>query len=813
MTRAPEPASDRTAPADEIDLRALGLALKRRRRTVVLPTLLAFALITIGVNVMTPRYTAETQVLLENQETVFTRPDRANLPPDAATQVDQEAVASQVQLINSRDIAHRAIEALGLAGDPEFDPLARGMGPVKRVLVLLGLAHDPTRDSADARIVQTFLEKLTVYSPSKTRVISVQFTSADPELAARAANTVAELYLQEQSSAKRAGAKDAADALGAQIADLRVKLAAADAEREQYRSQSDLLAGTNNMTISGQQLADINTDLSKARTTQADAQAKASMIRELLRSGKAADVTEVINNDIVRRVSDQRVTAQAQLALESRTLLPGHPRIKELTAQVAQYDLALKIAAKQAATTLENEAKIAGQRVVNLEAVLTQQKKVAGIANTDEVHLRALERNAQSLKDQLESSTTKYQEALARESSTATPADARIISRAARPQEPSFPKKLPFIVFGTVATFVFSLGFVIAGELLSGRAVVVASPIETAASERVAPVVPMPASRRPPVPEVARRFFPRIRLKPRRWFGAKADHQPDLTFAPIDVVPRRRRALLDVKSFLPGSLMGSAMDRLKAFGRSAAASRPTDVAEVAERDIAAEGVGWNADQRVAQPEVRVAMPPIGGAVDPALAERIVSAHVPGRGLNVVGTSLGNETGATGVLIDLSRMLAEKGRAIIVDLNRTPMKLAPLAGANGDGRTKVMTMNGLSELLSGDSSFAEVINRDLASRLHYIPTGRQEADFRDFDLILDALAETYDFIVLLTPAFPQSEIAKVMAPYADFVVLAAVAAPDDETVSALERELIEAGAHEILVAGRSVRDTSRTKDVA
>ena len=847
MTRAFDTETRSGDPASELDLRALSAALKRRRRAVWLPTLIAFVLVAIYVNVVTPRYTAESQVLLENQETFFTRPDRVNQSSDLASQFDQEAVASQVQLVSSRDLARRAIKQLGLQGNAEFDPLAKGMNPLLRAMVLLGLAHDPTRDTADARIVTAFLEKLTVFSPPKTRVITIQFTSKDPDLAARAADTLASLYLQEQSAAKRTTAKDSAESLAAQISDLRTKLAKADAEREQYRSQSGLLAGSNNMTISGQQLAEINTDLSRARSSQADAQAKASMIRELIRAGKAADVTEVINNDIVRRVSDQRVTAQAQLALESQTLLPGHPRIKELAGQVAQFDVALKGAAKQAATTLENEAKIAGQRVANLEAVLTQQKQVAGVANTDEVHLRALERTAQSLKDQLDSSSTKYQEALARQSSMATPADARVISRAAIPQEASFPKKLPFILFGTMAAFVLSLGYVVAGELLSGRATVVSEP--PLYGDDSPATAPHMGVRRDAAPSPAARASKARTARIAASLGETAE--PDPVFAPIASAEPARPMAERVRTAGLG-WFGGTIAYLKAFGLSAIDSRAPEWLEHEQAPVAdkpeAEVVGWdrdpaghepierrNADRRMQQRRAAklaedppahpdlfdavAAAPEAATAVreDPSrvatqdgadeigtLVTRIVSAHVPGRGLHIVGTSVGPDAAATGMVIDLGRALADKGRAIIVDLNRTPMKLAPLATPSGDGRATIMTIHGLAELLAGESSFAEVIHRDHQSRLHFIPTGMQEADFRDFDLILDALSETYDFIVLLTPAYPQSEIAKVMSPYADFVVLTAIGEPDDAMLAMLESELVEAGAREVLVAGQPAR---------
>ncbi|WP_158807641.1 exopolysaccharide transport family protein [Beijerinckia sp. L45] len=840
MQRTLDGVSQRQEAAGELDLGALGGVLKRRRRAIIVPTVLAFLLICLFVNVVTPRYTAESQVLLENQETFFTRPDRSTAPSEQASLVDPEAVGSQIQLVTSRDLARRAIKDLNLQGNPEFDPAARGMGALTRVLVLLGIAHDPTQDTVDARILQAFEDKLTVYSPPKTRVISIQFQSKDPELAARAANKMAELYIAEQSTAKRTSAKAAADALSGQIADLRLKLAKADAEREQYRLDSGLLAGSNNMTVSGQQLADINSDLSKARTTQADAQAKASMLRDLIRQGKTADVTEVINNDLVRRVGEQRVTAQAQLAQESRTLLPGHPRIKELTAQVADLNAALKAAAKQAASTLENESKIAGQRVANLETVLTQQKKVAGVANGDEVRLRSLDRIAQSYKDQLDSSTAKYQEALSRQTSMATPADARIIARAVEPQDPSYPKKLPFIIFGTVATLVFVVGLIIARELLAG-------PRDLVDEEVVAPpVAPRPTRREPPLAPATTVVAPVVAAPVEPAPASKERPAPTVTEAPPVVrAPKAREpgdAVLSSSAQLrqevgfdrparqdtivlppsrtereprtPWALTGL-VERVKRFGQSAAASRGADLMAEASAfpKASTAGVGWDSGvaplmpQQTRSPVTRPAPAErdIGEAVDmDDLAARIVAAHVPGRGLHVVGASLGSTAGATDELLALARSLAERGRSIIVDLNASPSNLAALAGVGEEGAYAVKTLPGLAELLSGSASFAEVIHRDQASRLHFIPTGMREADFRDFDLILDALSETYDFIVLLAPAFPRSDIAKVMAPYADFVVLTAAKEADSSTLSVLESELIEAGAQEVLVTGQFAR---------
>ncbi len=230
--------------------------------------------------------------------------------------------------------------------------------------------------------------------------------------------------------------------------------------------------GANNVTMSGQQLSDMNAQLTVARSAQAEAQAKARMLRDMLKQGRLGDISDVGNNELIRRLSEQRATLRSQIASELRTLLPGHPRIQELNAQLSGLDGEVRVAVEQAARGLENDARVAGARVDNIQTAINQQKKDVGGSSVDEARARELDRDARLLKEQLEGSVAKYQEAMARENSEATPGDARIISRAVAPQLPSFPKKVPIIAFSGVAGLILSFGSVVAAELLSGRAYV-----------------------------------------------------------------------------------------------------------------------------------------------------------------------------------------------------------------------------------------------------------------------------------------------------------------------------------------------------
>ncbi len=52
-----------------------------------------------------------------------------------------------------------------------------------------------------------------------------------------------------------------------------------------------------------------------ARSSQADAEAKARLIRDMIKQGRIADVPDVANNELIRRISEQRVNLRAQIAL------------------------------------------------------------------------------------------------------------------------------------------------------------------------------------------------------------------------------------------------------------------------------------------------------------------------------------------------------------------------------------------------------------------------------------------------------------------------------------------------------------------
>src|SRR5579872_4669385 len=505
--------------AGDLDFRAIGQALAAKRNWIIVPTLLAALLSVAAVNVITPRYKSEVRILIDGRDNIFLRPNGER--NDDRSALDPEAVTSQVQLLLSRDLAHDIIKKNNLADLPEFDPVLNGVSPLRSLLALIGIGRDPVSLTPEERVLDSYYDRFAAYAVDKSRVMVIEFQSHDPELAAKVANSIAGGYLVLQQAARRDQAKSASQWLSGEIDSLRKRVAEAESRVEDFRSKSSLFVGTNNTTLSNQQMGELNTQLNNARALKSDAQAKARLICEMLQTGQPIEASEVLNSELMRRLSEQRVTLRAHLAEQSSTLLDGHPRIKELKAQLADLDRQIRDEASKISRSLDNDARIASGRVEDLGATLDQLKKQASSSNGQDVQLRALEREAKAQRDLLESYLAKYREANTRENIEAAPADGRIISRASVSNSPAYPKKFPIVLIAILATLTFTTGLIVTGELLrmtAPRALAALSPAlpVTPASVRApeagalaGPSVSMQAEEAPmtaPSPEVAAEF-------------------------------------------------------------------------------------------------------------------------------------------------------------------------------------------------------------------------------------------------------------------------------------------------------------------
>jgi uncharacterized protein involved in exopolysaccharide biosynthesis len=750
-----------------LDLAALMRALGRAQRWLLPLVLVVAASVFFGLQFVPEKFTGEAKVLIESSDALD--PGVSRGPENIRALLDGEGITSQVQLLSSVDLARRVAQRLDLVSVPEFKA-SGSAGVLQQALALLGLASDPSRVSPEERVLKHYFSNLDVYRLEGSRVIAVEYVSQNPELAAQVANTVVDEYIQMQSLAKRQSQEVAAGALQPQIARLSQEVQVARKAVEDFRARADLLTGTDNRTLNQMQLSEISTEQSSAQAAAAEADAKARQLRQLLASGGSLEsASEVLNSGLIQRLRERQVELQSRIAELSTTLLPGHPQLKALSSQLADYDQQLRGEARKILAGLENDALVAKQQAAALALRVDELKEAAARSNSDQVRLRELEREADAKAAQLDGLIASYRNTDTSLNAESLPADARVISRAGVPIEPSSPKVLVFTIAATLATFVLGCAIVVMREFLSGEALRPIQPVETyAAPVEVARPMVLDEDR-----DVSARLAP---------VAASLVDDEDEADETLDEAPRNSAAVIDAPA-RPSQSVGR--DAVRETRHSAPDIEAIEPAPSLREERSIRRALDQAARRIERLSESVAMPDLlRAATEPKPVPAAKSAAAKAAGAE-------DKRGARTSVREPARPATAPRRTVIVSAAEPDLshQLAfDMARQSADDGEMSLLMEvfpdsddpaaaaGFSDLVAADASFSSVIYRDAGSRAHIIEAGRlplanADVDPRRFALVLDAIDATYDRIVIDLGRYRASAAAAEVLAYADEVIVA------------------------------------------
>lgn len=407
---------------DDVGVGEIFAAL-RRRIWVLLGIVVPVLAVTAGLlSLLTPRYTAELLIMIEaadNQRFVSLDSVVAGLSGD------EQSVQSEAHVLRSRALAERVVQRLGLAQDPEF---SEGLDPALSPAVRL------------SAILERYLDRLEVAPLDNSRVIAVRFSSRDPEKAARIANALADEYLQSRLETKFELTHQANTWLSQRIAELRRKTADAEAAVEKARAELGLLEG-NGITLTSQELAELNTQLVLARTERAEAEARLAQVQQRAGDRGGAETTlEVLQSPLIQRLREQEAEVQRRVAELSSELGPKHPRMIQLQAEAADLRERIDREVRKIITGLRNEVNVARARERAIARSLDELKSRKQADNQGAIRLRQLEREAAANRELLDTLLARQKETASQEDLNFQQPDATVFSPAVTPAEPSWPR-------------------------------------------------------------------------------------------------------------------------------------------------------------------------------------------------------------------------------------------------------------------------------------------------------------------------------------------------------------------------------------
>lgn len=420
------------------------------------------ATVTIGSVMLlrqTPLFTASAEILLDS------RRDKLSDPVQTDFVVNFAEVENQMEIIRSTALLRRVVEKerMALPDNPSVAEPAESR-PRESTTPEQELADLAQLPAGVTRSIQRLKGGMQV-SRSKGHLITVSYTAPDPQVAARIANAIAAAYIVDKLDTRYEGAKRAAAWLTERIAELRNQVRESEKAVQDYRARHNLQQGTASLTLNQQQVADLNARLVAARAELAEKKARVDLLASV--DEKGGDVQRLLP-DMVN--SSMVATLRTQLAAvnqrESDLLArygSAHPLVVNVRSEKRDVERALGAEIGKLAANVRNEYEIAKARADSLdESLRATTGQVGGGAL---IVLRELERTVEVNRTLFEEFLKKAK--ITEEQSTFELRDARIITPALTPREPSHPNKTRFMTIVVMVGLFLGIGGALAKEKLN----------------------------------------------------------------------------------------------------------------------------------------------------------------------------------------------------------------------------------------------------------------------------------------------------------------------------------------------------------
>ncbi len=673
------------ASPDKLEMPTVIGASKRKSRSLVLLSLAA-GCATFGVlTMMAPRYQSEAElaIVAKGTSSKFSDPRSAPSGSDLVmTPMDKEAINMHVRALQSPDLLQQIASDLKLNERREFNS---ALGPVDQLdsaLRMIGIGGPRSAESERDRVMSAFRSRLEVNSPKESRFIGVRMTSLDPELAAKIANAITENYRASLAGQGVTEIDDLQTVLKAKIDKLSAEVANAETEIERYHSKIDAFrSSAQNTGLNEQQISDLTAELTRAKAARGEAEARAASAREMMKAGTADALADVQKSPLIQNLVQQRVRIERQISELSATLLPGHPRMRQLKADLAGLKLQIDAEIGKIVASLEKEAKVAQGREISIAQSLADVKARIATNAPDEAQLQQLEANAKAKRTELEKLQGQLEANRKKRDARAEPVEAQIISKAQAESVPVFPKKLQLSSLVTFASLMFGTAWILVGALFR--------------------TVPPQGYRKK---------------------DASDRRQSEPLLVALDDEP--------LISEMVDEMNEPAVSEPPSISMPAPSSAsPTVAPEIeAPEDMALPATFTDSDME-------------------AVAERIRKRRTPGGGYRTLITGETDEIIPYAEAIELVKALAKGStQPILVDWSPSGNGFARDAGLG--------TSAGFNDLLSGSAGFDEIIQRLPGTNAHAVASGEavsgdeSEIDADHLNLVLDALDEAYDHIVVV-----------------------------------------------------------------
>ncbi len=356
-----------------------------------------------------PLYVATARIQIEDDNAGIGTP--IGIAQNMALQDPEVYLQTQLRIIRGRDLARRAAAALDLASVPEFNgqgaqptALARGIATVKwyakwPLRVMFGssgatTAGQPAGRGSDAAFANAIIDRLEVNPNRGTQLVDLGFRAADPAFAARAVNTVADEYVNQNLDVKVASLDRGLEKLSAEVARQQALVQESELKLAEYRERQDAGALADNQNIVVARLTQLNEAVTKARTERIQ---RESVWKQVQSAGSDVDTLSVIvQSPFIQTLKTQVTELEREQSRVSERYGDRHPDYRKVQEQLAGAHRQLEAETRKAVQNARSDYENALAQENTLAQALREQQGAASALGRKGVDYTVLQREAES---------------------------------------------------------------------------------------------------------------------------------------------------------------------------------------------------------------------------------------------------------------------------------------------------------------------------------------------------------------------------------------------------------------------------------
>lgn len=446
---------------EEVHIREYWRVLVKHRRLLLAVSLVLVATTAIVTFTTDPLYTGTATIQIERQAPKFA-PVQEVQQFDATLGSDKyDYYQTQYEIMKSRTVAARVINALGLDADPRFRGDTKSEGLVTPVLRSVRSLFSRPKSNASAPeelgvapgLIDQYLGMLTIGPVRNSRLVKVSFTGKSAGLSAEIANRHVEEYTGASLEQRLSLTLKAKEFLEKELAKAKDRIDATEAALNKFRKDKDIISlGGDKTDIVSERLGDLNVRFTEAQADRIRLEGQYALIRK----SDYESLPDVIASSLVSQLKQALAQIEAERAELAMKFKPGYPKMAETIAREAEARGRLDAEIRKIVAGIQSGYLAARSSERELANELERQRQIA-LAQKD------VGADYDTLKRDVDTARSLYANLLQRLKDVDVAEQIKVsnisvVDAASPPMRPSKPRKLLNLTLASILGLVLGVG-------------------------------------------------------------------------------------------------------------------------------------------------------------------------------------------------------------------------------------------------------------------------------------------------------------------------------------------------------------------